>query len=115
MTILVVEDDPQILGLIDRLLAKRGHTVIAAADPDDALIAVTEHGGTVDLLLTDIILADRSGVEFARSLKTSYPTLKVVFMTGWPHREPSALRSGIGPVLRKPFSAEALYKLIDEQ
>ena len=115
MTILVVEDDPQILALIDRLLAKRGHSVIAAADPDDALIAMSEHTGAVDLLLTDIILADRSGVEFARSLKTTYPNLKVVFMTGWPHREPSALRSGIGPVLRKPFSADALYKIIDEQ
>ena len=81
-TILVVEDDAQILGLIDRLLTKRGHTVIAAADPDDALVAVTEHGGKVDLLLTDIILADRSGVEFAKSLKVSFPTLKIVFMTG---------------------------------
>lgn len=115
MTILVVEDDPQILALIDRLLARRGHTVIPAADPDDALIAVSEHGTTVDVLLTDIILADRSGVEFARSLQGTYPALKIIFMTGWPHREPSALRSGIGPVLRKPFSADALYKIIDEQ
>ena len=115
MTILVVEDDPQILALIDRLLARKGHSVIPAADPDDALIAVSEHGGAVDLLLTDIILADRSGVEFARSLKSTYPSLKIVFMTGWPHREPSALRSGIGPVLRKPFTSDALYKMIDEQ
>ena len=115
MTILVVEDDPQILALIDRLLTRRNYTVIAAADPDDALIAASEHGGAVDLLLTDIMLADRSGVEFARSLQATLPKLKIVFMTGWPHREPSALRSGIGPVIRKPFAAEALYKIIDEQ
>ena len=115
MTILVVEDDPQILALIDRLLTRRGHTVIATADPDNALIAVSEHGDTVELLLTDIILADRSGVELACSLGGTYPAMKIVFMTGWPHREPSALRSGIGPVLRKPFSADALYKIIDEQ
>ena len=114
MTILVLEDDAQILALIDRLLTKKGHTVIAAHDPDDAAFVVSEHGHPPDLLLTDIILADRSGVEFARSMKTAHPGLKVIFMTGWAHRAPSALRSGLGPVLRKPFTAEELYKIIDE-
>ncbi len=113
MTILVVEDDPQILALIDRLLSVRGHTVIGAHDPDDAGFMVAEHGGPPDLLLTDIILAGHSGVDYARSLRSTYPDLRVVFMTGWPHREPSALRSGLGPVLRKPFKADELYDIVE--
>src|ERR1043166_141942 len=83
VTILVVEDDQQILALIDRLLGKRGHTVIAAPDPDDALVALSEHKATPDLLLSDIILADRRGVDFARVMREKFPALKVVFMTGW--------------------------------
>jgi len=112
VTILVVEDEPHVLSLIDRLLTIQGHLVIGAHDPDDATFMLTEHKATPDLLLTDIILAADSGIDYAKRMKAMYPSLKVVFMTGWPHREPSALRSNLGPVLRKPFKAEELYAII---
>jgi two-component system, cell cycle sensor histidine kinase and response regulator CckA len=113
VTILVVEDDPSVLTLVDRLLAAKGHTVLAAHDPDDAAFVLAEHGQPPDLLLTDIILPGQSGLDYAQTMKATYPTLKVVFMTGWAHRAPSALRTGIGPVLRKPFTAQELYKAVE--
>lgn len=113
MTILVVEDQEDILTLVDRLLTARGHTVLAAHDPDDAGFVLADHGAAPDLLLVDIILAGRSGVDYARALKGTYPSVKVVFMTGWAHREPSALRSGLGRVLRKPFTAQELYDALE--
>lgn len=114
MTILVVEDEPAVLTLIERLLTAKGHTVLAANDPDDAAFVLADHGKPVDLLLTDIILPGRTGLEYAQAMKAAYPSLKVVFMTGWAHRAPSALRTGIGPVLRKPFTAKELYDAIEE-
>lgn len=113
MTILVVEDEPSILALIERLLLTRGHTVLAAHDPDDAAFVLAEHRGAPDLLLTDIVLPGRTGLDYAQSMKAAYPKLKIVFMTGWAHRAPSALRTGIGPVLRKPFSAQELYEAVE--
>jgi two-component system, cell cycle sensor histidine kinase and response regulator CckA len=113
VTILVVEDDPAVLTLVDRLLTAKGHSVLAAHDPDDASFVLAEHGKPPDLLLTDIILPGTTGVEYAQTMKAGYPTLRVIFMTGWAHRAPSALRAGIGPVLRKPFTAKELYDALE--
>jgi len=113
VTILVVEDDPAILALVDRLLTSRGHTVLTANDPDDAAFVLAEHGRAPDMLLTDLVLAGQSGLDYARSLKKTYPSMKVAFMTGWAHRAPQAQRSGLGPVLHKPFTARELYEIVE--
>ena len=115
MTVLVVEDSPEILTLVERLLTARGHTVLSAPDPPSAASLVAEHGSAPDLLLVDIVLAGTSGVDYARSMTTSHPGLKIVFMTGWPHRAPTALRSALGPVLRKPFTAQELYAIVESR
>ena len=115
MTILVVEDEPAVLTLIERLLSAKGHTVLAAHDPDDAAFVLAENGNPPDMLLTDIILPGRTGLEYAQAMKAAYPSMKVVFMTGWAHRAPSALRTGLGPVLRKPFTAKELYDAIEDE
>jgi CheY-like chemotaxis protein len=115
VTILVVEDEAAVLTLVDRLLTARGHKVLGASDPDDAAFVLAEHGSPPDLLLTDIILPGRTGLEYAQTMKAAYPSLKVVFMTGWAHRAPSALRAGMGPVLRKPFTAKELYEAIEKE
>lgn len=114
MTILVVEDDAAVLAPVDRLLTQRGHSVLVAADPDDAAFVLAEHGAAPDLLLTDIVFAGRSGIDVAQSMKAADPSLKVVFMTAWPHRAPAAQRTGLGPVLRKPFSAQELYEIVEK-
>ena len=57
MTILVVEDDPSILTLVDRLLTSRGHTVLAASDTIQASAALRDHRGAPDMLLNDLVLA----------------------------------------------------------
>lgn len=113
MTILVVEDSPEILTLVERLLTLKGHTILSAPDPENAGFVITEHGKAPDIVLIDIVLAGSSGVDYARSLRTEHPGIKVLFMTGFPHRAPGALRSALGPVLRKPFTAQELYDFIE--
>lgn len=115
MTILVIEDDSSVLSLVERLLTARGHTILAARDPRDAADVLTQHGNAPDMLLADIMLGGQPGVEYASTLKQSYPALKIIFMTGLAHRAPAALRSGLGPVLHKPFGADELYRIVDER
>ena len=115
MTILVIEDDSSVLSLVDRLLTAKGYTILTAHDPKDAAVVLAQYGKPPDLLLTDIILGGETGVEYARSLKEVHPPLKVIFMTGLAHRAPAALRTGLGPVLHKPFGADELYRIVEER
>ena len=115
VTILVIEDDSSVLSFVERLLTAKGHTVLCAHDPDDATHVLSQYGGPPDLLLADIILGGQTGIDYARTLKATHPALKVVFMTGLAHRAPAALRTGLGPVLHKPFGADELYRIIDER
>ena len=115
MTILIIEDDSSVLSLVERLLTAKGHTVLSARDPVDAAAVLARHGTPPDMLLADILLGGQTGVEYARTLKETYPALKVIFMTGLTHRAPAALRTGLGPVLHKPFGADELYRIIDER
>lgn len=115
MTILVIEDDSAVLSLVERLLSAKGHDVLVARDPKDAAVVLSQRAHPPDMLLADIILGGQTGVEYARSLKETYPTLKIIFMTGLSHRAPAALRTGLGPVLHKPFGADELYRVIDER
>lgn len=113
MTVLVIEDDATVLTFIDRALSQRGHTVLTAEDADRAGFVVADHGTEPDLLLADIVLPGANGLDYARAAKAANPALKIVFMTGLAHRGPSVLRSGLGPVLHKPFTVEELFKTID--
>jgi DNA-binding response OmpR family regulator len=112
MTILVVEDDPAVLMLVDRMLTLGGHTVLAAEDADQARFMLADHGSSPDVLVVDIILPGSNGLDFAREAKSAHPAVKILFMTGLLHQSPKALRSGLGPVLHKPFTSEALLKAI---
>lgn len=114
MTVLVIEDDPNVLAFIDRMLTQSGHTVLAAEDAEHARFVLTEHGGTPDLLLVDIVLPGSNGLDFARAAKAANPALKIIFMTGLVHQSPKVLRSGLGPVLHKPFSSDDLLKTIEK-
>jgi DNA-binding response OmpR family regulator len=115
MTILIIEDDSSVLSLVERLLTAKGHSVLVARDPNDAAVVLSQHKDPPDMLLADILLGGQTGVEYARTLKAAYPKLKIIFMTGLSHRAPAALRSGLGPVLHKPFGADELYRAIEER
>ena len=112
MKVLVIDDDSGVLASTERLLTARGHTVWSAHDPDDANTVMAEHGAP-DVLLTDVVFGGGTGVDYARALRARHPAMRVIFMTGLIRWEPPALRTGLGPVLRKPFSAESLYAAVE--
>ncbi len=114
-TILLVEDDDSVRMVSSRILRARGHTVLEAKRPSEALVQC-ELGTEVDLLLTDIVLPEMSGVELAQQIAKARPSLRVLFMSGYPG---GALASeehfeAKTAYIQKPFSPYSLAERIRE-
>jgi NO-binding membrane sensor protein with MHYT domain/CheY-like chemotaxis protein len=114
-TVLVVEDDASIRGLVERVLERRGYTVLAAASPHEAVALAGEHHRPIDLLLTDVMLPEMSGPDLARIITASQPGLPVIYMSGYTD---TTVRGGqLDPgatFLPKPFGPEFLLRKIRE-
>ena len=109
-TILVAEDEVNVLTLVKRTLAKQGYTVLAAATPQLALLACSTHPGTIHLLLTDVIMPELGGNKLAEKILALRPAMRVLYMSGYP-ADIMEQQGQLPPdlhVLSKPFSALTL-------
>ena len=109
-TILLVEDEPGVRGPIRRVLLAKGYHVLEAANGAEALELATAHEGSIDLLLTDVVMPVMGGAELARHLREVRPQVRILFMTGF---SPEAIASHgvLAPdttLLQKPFTVEEL-------
>ncbi len=105
-TILVVEDEPEILRLATRALGAKGYAVLPASGPDEALELAREHPGTIDLLLTDVMMPVMTGPDLARAISAIRGPLRLLFMSGY-SAELIAKQGNIGTetaFLAKPFT-----------
>jgi two-component system cell cycle sensor histidine kinase/response regulator CckA len=109
-TILLVEDQPAVLDVTKRLLESRGYTVYAASTPTEAIRLANEHSRAIDLLLTDVLMPEMNGVDLARTLASSHPTLRCLLMSGNLRDAPTeqGFVGGRAHFLQKPFSLEEL-------
>ena len=82
-TILLVEDDRQILKLVQKILKELGYNVLAADTPKEAMRRVKENTEQIHLLITDVIMPEMNGSELSELLKSFYPDLKCIFMSGY--------------------------------
>ena len=114
--VLVVEDDRAVRLATTRSLVKGGYRVLEAENGEDALRVCAEHGATIDLLLTDIVMPRLSGRELAEQLCATNPGLRVLFMSGYTDR--ASLRSSRMPsgayFLQKPFMPTDLARKVHE-
>lgn len=114
-TILLVEDDPTVLQVTARMLRQYGYAVLEASDGQDALQLALEPLTTKpDLLLTDVVMPRLGGEQLAVRLRQRYPTLKVIFISGYTQEAKSQEYSlGIdAPLLAKPFSMITLTGMV---
>jgi len=81
-TVLLVEDEPAVRELTGRILAENGYRVIDAADGYRARILCDQFQGTIDLLLSDVVMPGMSGRQVAEQLRTLRPALRVLYMSG---------------------------------
>jgi CheY-like chemotaxis protein len=113
-TILVVEDDPSVLLLVERLLRATPYRVMTAGSASAALRVIETPGCEVDLLLTDLMLGDLHGGELARRVREARPEVRVVYVSGL--TRDAALGEGMPPAdgfLAKPYRAEDLRRVLD--
>jgi two-component system, cell cycle sensor histidine kinase and response regulator CckA len=82
-TILLVEDELPILKLSKLILERNGYIVLAAATPSEAISKAENYHGTIDLLLTDVIMPEMNGSALTKKLHASRPELKTLFMSGY--------------------------------
>lgn len=115
-TILLVEDEPAILGMTTNMLTRMGYTVMSAARPDEAIRLAQESHKHIDLLITDVVMPEMNGRDLASNLHTLYPGLKCLFMSGYTADVISnngVLDEGMH-FIQKPFSMRELEVKIRE-
>jgi len=108
---LVVDDDPNVCHTVAAMLAARGYVVQEARLPSEAF-QLAGAGGEFDLLVTDVILPQMTGLELARRLATQWPHLRVVYTSGYASGSimaPGAVVAG-SAFLTKPFLSSQLVQ-----
>jgi two-component system, cell cycle sensor histidine kinase and response regulator CckA len=113
-TILVVEDQPEVLQLLDDALSMLGYHVLTAGGPRQGLAVGAEHAREIDLVLTDVIMPEMTGPEFVHELTARYPSLCVLSVSG--HGADMLQPLGVpvsGPaILKKPFTLDTLLESV---
>jgi len=115
-SILVVEDDPAIRRLMERVLKMLGYTPTIASDGEEAIKIVSENRLMPDLLITDIIMPGMTGILLAERLKEAMPELKVLFMSGYSYGSIGnyeTLKEDMN-FIEKPFNRDELSEKIRE-
>ncbi len=109
-TVLVVEDQDEVRGLIRKILESRGYHVLVAAAGAAALELAAAHSGDIALLVTDVVMPGMSGPEVLRTLSAARKLLRTLFLSGYTD-ESVVHRGMLDPsvaFLQKPFTAEGL-------
>ena len=115
VTLLLAEDDPIMRRLTRKMLEAHGYQVLEAEDGKSALQMISSHSGTINLILTDVVMKGMNGPELVLRLTESHPEMKVVYMSGYTGELVAnhGLDGGIR-LLEKPFTRADLLKTIDE-
>lgn len=115
-TILAVDDDLTVLGLLDSVLSMAGYRVLTAGGGRSAIQVFEKNRGPVNLLLTDVMMPDLTGPVVAERLRSLQPDLAVLFISGF-HDADLVQRfvtaKGFS-LLSKPFTVDALLRVVDQ-
>jgi len=104
-TILLVEDEEMLRGLLAKFLRLCGYTVLEASHGGEALLTCERHPGPIHLMVTDVVMPQMSGRELADRLTPLRPEMKVLYMSGY--TEDALVQHGVADLsvsfLQKPF------------
>jgi two-component system, cell cycle sensor histidine kinase and response regulator CckA len=111
-TILVVEDDPATLHLVQRILERGNYEVLCANSAKEGERIGKEFPRPIDLLLADVVMPHMIGPDLATRLIEQRPAMHVILMSGYPDAALPVLNDG-WPFIRKPFVPRALLEKIE--
>jgi len=114
-TALIVEDEDALREVTRRLLTRQGYAVITAGNGAEAITAANSYQGTIDLLITDVIMPQMLGREAAEKIQQTRPDIRVLYMSGY--AQPFLASQGrLDPgvtLLDKPFTERELLDKVD--
>ena len=112
--ILVVDDDPEIVKMLAKSLARYGLQIDATSSPEDALVRA--EGTRYDAALLDLVMPGRNGADLAAELRKHLPGLPIGLLTGYSHSPliPTALKSGVA-VFKKPVIVQELVAFLEAE
>jgi DNA-binding response OmpR family regulator len=113
--LLIIDDNKDILTALNDFLSKKKYDVVSASDGLDGLKLLETEKQGFDLVITDLIMPNISGVGLISILKKKFPDIPVIAITGWgEHPEALATEAQADRVLEKPFDLSELDILIRE-
>jgi PAS domain S-box-containing protein len=115
-TIILVEDEPDILNMITDILTLQGYHVLAANTPGEAMKYAREYDGIIHLLMTDVVMPEMNGRDLAKNMLALYPNIKRLFMSGYTAdviAHHGVLEDGV-QFIQKPFNMNTLAEKIRE-
>lgn len=113
--VLVVDDNPRMVALIERWLLRAGYQVIGVTTVQDALKALT--GQAIAWVITDLMMPTGDGMDILAYARTHQPQAKIIIMTafGSEAMRQRAFARGASAFLSKPFSGEALLATVTQE
>jgi len=111
-TVLVVEDDRELCGLIAGILERCGYKVLRARSGKEALLVEERYDAPIHLLLTDVVMPRMDGYDLYQRLKLRIPPLQSLFISGYVFDPELSEKLSGEPTLQKPFSAAELTAAI---
>jgi CheY-like chemotaxis protein len=112
--VLVVEDEPAIRDVAERILRRSGYEVLMTGSPLDAVEVAGRHEGEIDLLVTDVVMPKMLGKDVAERMRALRPGVKVLYISGYARpvlANSGTLEPGV-TLLEKPFSESVLLKAV---
>jgi CheY-like chemotaxis protein len=113
--ILIVDDEPDILVILDRMLRRMDHETVLAANGKEAVRRLEE--STVEVVITDLIMPEGEGIETIAAIRKRWPGIKIIAMSGGGRQSPAAYlavaaRLGADATLAKPFGRADLLEAL---
>jgi DNA-binding response OmpR family regulator len=111
--LLIIDDSEEILTALTNFFTQKGYSVVSAANGLDGLKHIESTDASFDLIITDLVLPNISGVAIISIAKQKFPDTPVIAITGWgEHPESLAKEAHADVVLEKPFKLPELENLV---
>lgn len=111
-TVLLVEDEASVRKVVREILRARGYSVLEAPDGVEGLAVAEAHEGTIDLVLSDVMMPNMRGPQMVEKMRESRPDISVVFMSGYSDERAlgDLVQRGEAVLVRKPFTPQTLAR-----
>src|SRR5688572_12189200 len=113
--ILLIDDDEPFRGMLRMMLTQLGHEVREARDGKEGIASYVREGA--DLVITDIVMPEKEGLETIMELRRKHGAKKIIAMSGGGHMAPSdylriARQMGATRIIEKPFASESIIAAV---